>query len=232
MSLQINTISANFEVEQAKGLLRQLAQRGEIKNFSETLLVPHTLRSEVQMTAAATSFHVPILVNDNITGNAFNTENRLSLQDVFVVTAIGVFVAKPASSTDTNYDIFNYADPTVFTTANVASSIKGFYKNAFLRYANNNRTVLPYWDLNRHYNAPITQTQTAPGYAANTQPVVASQNGSVDGFYPVQPGIVYNGGGNIDCNVILKGNLTAVESTQRLIVVHRGILLQNASGIS
>lgn len=232
MSYQINTISANFEFEQAKTLLRELRRRNEIKDYDETLLVAHTLRSEVPMTAVATSFHVPILVNDSIAGQSFNTENRLQLQDVFVCTGIGVYVAKPASSTDTNFDIFSYPDPTVFTTANVASSIKGFYKNAFLRYANNNRTVLPYWDLNRHYNAPITQTQTAPGYAANTQPIVASQNGSVDGFYPVQPGIVYNGGGNIDCNVILRGNLTAVESTQRLVVIHRGILLQNASNIS
>jgi hypothetical protein len=231
MSLVINNLNADFEFQQAKKVLAKLVAMGQLRSFDETLLIQHTLRSEVALSATATSFHIPLLANDPLSPQPFNTENRLALQDIAVVTSMSVCVAKPASTTDTQFGLYNYGDTSVFSSANTATSIRGMYSNGYIKYTNNQQVVLPYWDLNRHYNVPMQQPQTHPYYAANADAFISSYNGSVDGFYPVNPGVIINGAGNVDMNLILRGNLTAVETNQRLVVLFRCVLLQNASSV-
>jgi hypothetical protein len=231
VSLQINTANASLSYDRSKMLLTQVL--GLKNGINDNLLVQHTIRSEVALNTTATSFHLPILTNDQQNGtNTYLTENRLTLQDLFVVNQIGFFVASPSSPIDTAFKLSTYGDPQIFTTAGAAAAINGMYANAYLKYTNNNRVVLPYWDLQRHYNSPVQQSFDKPYYSAsNTQAYGASQNGSVDGFYPVEPSIIFNGGGNIDMNVILKGNLAAIQANSRIVCLFRGILLQNASSV-
>jgi hypothetical protein len=138
-------------------------------------------------------------------------------------------VAKGASATDAAYQVFNYLPTAVFSSANVAAAGIGMFYNGFLKFVNNQQVVAPYWDLLRHYKAPNQQQIAAPFYAANTQGYVSEVDGTTDGFFPVQPMWVFNGGGNVQVSLNLAQNLAAVETYQKLVVFVRGFLLQNAS---
>jgi hypothetical protein len=173
---------------------------------------------------------VPILSNDSYYGNTtFNTENRLSIQDVFTATEIGVFVGVPSSSTATNWSLYNYVPPSIFTTSNSDTALVGLYNNGYLKFVNNQRVVAPFWDLKRHYNIPQTQIAANAGYTSSGVNTQAQVDGTSDGFYPVYPQWVFNGGGNIDMNVFLPQSLAAITANSRLVVMFRGFLLQNAS---
>lgn len=231
----INSLTVSQQLQQARALMASLTNPdGSImfKNLDKAVLVQHTLRSTVLLNNSSTSFQLPILQNSAYGTNTQSVapdQNLLSLQDVFCATEINFAVAKPSSSTDAGYQAFNYAPSAVFSTANVASSIIGMYYNAYLKFVNNQQVVAPYWDLLRHYKAPNQQQITAPYYAANTQGYVSEVDGTTDGFYPVQPMWVFNGGGNVQVSLNLSQSLTAVETNQKGVLFVRGFLLQNAS---
>ena len=231
----INSMTLGFQLDQARRLMASLTNAdGSImfKNFDKAVLVQHTLRSTVLLNATSTSFQVPILQNSAYGTNTQSVapdQNLLSLQDVFCATEINVGIAKAASATDAAYQVFNYLPSAVFSTANVAAAGIGMFYNGFLKFVNNQQVVAPYWDLLRHYKSPNQQQIAAPYYAANTQGYVSEVDGTTDGFFPVQPMWVFNGGGNVQVSLNLAQNLAAVETYQKLVVFVRGFLLQNAS---
>jgi len=204
------------------------------KNFDKAVLVQHTLRSTVLLNATSTSFQLPILQNSAYGTNTQSVapdQNLLSLQDIFCATEINVAVAKASSATDASYQPFNYAPASVFTTANVAPAIIGMYSSGSLKFVNNQQVIAPYWDLQRHYLVPNQQPATAAYYSGSGINYVSQVDGSTDGFYPVQPMWVFNGGGNVQVSLNLAQNLAAVETYQKLVLFVRGFLLQNASMI-
>ena len=199
--------------------------------ITDQMLTQSTIRSEVAMSTGATTFHIPITVNDAQNGqnSQFNTMRLLTLQDLFVVTELSVQVAKPTSATDAAFEIFTY--PTLETfTANANAAILGAFNNGYISYTNNNRVITPYWDLKRHLKTPVTQYQLHTGFATGTATFDA-QDGSTDGFYPVEPGWVLSGGANMQMNINLPAAMANVDANSRFIVQARGILLQNLSGI-
>jgi hypothetical protein len=232
----INSITIDNQLNKAKSLVSMLTFPGTRKlmfpNIDDAIIVQHTLVSNVLMSATQTAFHIPILANDQRNGvNTFVTENRLQLQDLFVCTEVGMFVAVPTSASDGRFPMYSYAPPTVFSTANTASSIQGAYTNGYIRQSSNNQVISPYWDTYKHYNVPQTQIASAVGYTTSTNATVGSVDGATDGFYPVTPGWVFNGGGNLDMNFIIPQNMQAVETNSRFVFMWRGFLLQNASGV-
>jgi hypothetical protein len=235
MANQINSITLSNQLQQARALMASLTNPdGSLmfKNFDKAVLVQHTLRSTVVLNNSSTSFQVPILQNSAYGTNTQSVapdQNLLSLQDVFCATEINVGVAKPSSTTDASYQVFNYAPTSVFSTANTATSIIGMYNNAFLKFVNNQQVIAPYWDLLRHYLVPNQQPATNAYYTASAVNYISQVDGSTDGFYPVQPMWVFNGGGNVQVSLNLAQNLAAVESNQKLVLFVRGFLLQNAS---
>ena len=66
--------------ENAKTLIQQLGY-----DASHAVLTPSFLRSEVLLTTTSASYHVPVLVNDNVNGTPTVREQRLALQDLFIV---------------------------------------------------------------------------------------------------------------------------------------------------
>ena len=227
MGLQLNSITGDFDFQKAKALLQN--QLGLQNGLNDNLLVNHSIRGEVVLNNTSTTFIIPLIATNQ--AQTTNTANLLALQDMFVINKIGVFVGNPASATDTNYKLFSYGDANTFTGANVAASIEGMYNNGNLKFTNNQRVVLPYWDLKRHHFVPRTQTAANAYFTASGESLVNAEDGTVDGFYPVQPSVLLNGAGNAVLELDLKGNLTAVAANQRLVVILRGILLQNASSI-
>ena len=226
MAYQLNAITGDYEFQKAKALLQNVLnlQNG----INDNLLVNHSIRGEVALSTSGTTFQIPLIATNSAATT--NTSNLLALQDMFVINKIGVFVAAPSSATDTAYKLFSYGDKTVFT-GGADAAVEGMFSNAFLKYTNNQRVVLPYWDLKRHHFVPRTQTAANAWYSASGETLVNSEDGTSDGFYPVEPSVLLNGAGNAVMELDLKGALSAVTTYQRLVIILRGILLQNASSI-
>src|ERR1700694_1822773 len=124
MSTKLTNHNQTLVLDNAKDLIWNAGY-----DWRKAKLTQSFLRSEVLMSTSQSRLHLPVLVTDAQNGNAFNTERRLQLTDVFVVSSLNVQVAKPASSTDPAYDTFNFADLSVFTTSGVPAAIKGAYSN-------------------------------------------------------------------------------------------------------
>jgi hypothetical protein len=231
----INSLTIGNQLQQARQLMAGLTNPdGSImfKNLDKAVLVQHTLRSTVLLNNSSTSFNIPVLQNSAYGTNTQSVapdQNLLSLQDVAVCTEISVQVAKPSSASDAGYQSFSYAPTGVFSSANTAASIIGMFYNGSLKFVNNQQVIAPFFDLLRCYKAPNQQAIAAPYYAANTQGYVSEVDGTTDGFYPVQPMWVFNGGGNVQLTLQLAQALTAVETNEKLVVFMRCFLLQNAS---
>lgn len=188
------------------------------------------IRTEVALSTTKTSYQFPILVNDNINGSSFNTSNLLNLQDAFYVSSIGLFFAKPASSTATNFQLVTYPNASIFTTANTASSLYTWY-NSSLQLVVNNRQIIPSYDLYRHYSVPQMQTTTNADYATSNINYKDQQSGADSGFYPVEPGWVLVGSKNNTLTVNLPQAMAAVETDSRVVIIFRGHLAQNVTPV-
>jgi hypothetical protein len=231
----INSVTIGNQLQQARALMAGLTNPdGSLmfKNFDRAVLVQHTLRSTVLLNNSSTSFNIPVLQNSAYGTNTQSTapdQNLLSLQDVAVCTEISVQVAKAASATDSAYQSFSYAPASVFSTSGVSAAIIGMFYGGSLKFVNNQQVIAPYWDLFRHYKSPNQQPATNAYYTASSVNYVSEIDGTTDGFYPVQPMWVFNGGGNVQLSLQLPTALAAVESYQKLVVFMRTFLLQNAS---
>lgn len=201
-------------------------------NVAQAKLTQSQLRSEAAMSASVTRFHMPILINDSQNGNAFNTEKRLQLQDVFIVSAIALAVAKPASATDGMFDLFTYGNSTVFSAANTAASVKGAYANGNLSMIVDNDQVLPYLPTNLLYRAPITQQGANVGYTTSGVNLTDSRDGSNDGIFQIEPNFILSGNAQIDVSLNLPAALTAVETNSRFVLLFYGLLAQNCSKVA
>ena len=200
---------------------------------SRAILTQSFLRSEAAMSTSSSTYNLPIIVTQNQGASQFNTERRLQLTDVFVVSSINVQAAKPASTSDALFKLYNYGSPTVFTTSNAAASIDGVYANGFLSMLIDNNQMLPAWDLDQHFRAPITQANSVVYYTGATAlAYVDSRDGSNDGIMQVEPNFVLAGNFNIQFTLNTIVGMTAVETNSRWVVRLRGILAQNCSKIS
>jgi hypothetical protein len=227
----VNNINSNEVFQQAKRFIIEALNLPAGQTVNDQMFTQSTIRGEVVLTATATQFHIPISVNDPLQGqNQFNTERRLGLQDLFGVTSMAVFIALPSGSADASYDLFTYPTLEKFSGAQ-SNALRGFYANGYMKYTNNGTIVTPYWDLKQHYKVPNQQFNAVPYYAANTTGYIDEVMGTVDGFIPVSPSWVFSGASNMDMNVNIPANMASVAANTRLVVLFRGILFQNLSGV-
>lgn len=201
-------------------------------NVAQAKLTQSLLRSEVAMSSSSTRFHIPVTVNDSQNGNAFNTEKRLQLQDVFIVSSIALKVAVPASSTDGMFDLFSYSNLTKFSNTNTADSVRGAYSNGNLSMVIDNDQILPYFPTNWLYRAPITQQATNVGYTTSGVNLLDSSDGANDSIIQIEPNFILSGSAQIDFNLNLPAAMTAIETNSRWVVLQYGLLAQNCSKIA
>lgn len=200
---------------------------------SNAILTQSFLRAEVAMSASQSQYQLPLIVTQNNGATQFATEKRLQLTDVFIVSSINVQAAKPASSTDAGFKLYNYGNTTVFSTTTCAAAIDGAYANGFLSMLIDNQQMLPAWDLDQHYCAPRTQQSSIVYYSGGTAVTTQdSRDGSNDGIQLVEPNFVLAGNFNIQLTLNTIQSMSAVESNSRWVVRFRGILAQNCSKIS
>jgi hypothetical protein len=165
-------------------------------------------------------------------GTPTNTEQRLSLNDGFSIFEIGVFVADPASATDTQYKLFSYPNATQFATSNVANSLNGFYNNGVLNISKDQVNYLENYPLYNHRYVPEVQDGLTFGYTTSgaTAPSgVDSFNGLSDAFAPLASFINITGRDTLTVNIQLPAGLQAVETYQRVILIFRGYKAYNVA---
>ena len=222
---QQNTVNSRLVYENAK---KNLADAGV--SLANAKLTQSFLRLENQLLTNKTQWQFPVLNNqNNFSGTIFPTEQRLNQQDSFVSAMLGVFVSNPTSNTVANFVLHTYPNAQVFTTANTAASLETLY-NSYLQLAVNNDIILPAWDVSRHRLVP--QSQKGVGITAQTITNIDQIDLGSDGFYPVEPNLVFIGSKNSVLNLILPVALTAVESFERVSIVLRGVLAQNSTIIT
>ena len=197
---------------------------------SATVLSQSYLRSEVQMSTSTTSYHIPILVNDNQNGatSSYNTSSLLALQDAFVVSSIFIGWANPTSATDAAFIPQSYPNAQIAGTQAIATALQAIYSSN-LQVNVNNRQILTGWDTLRHYYVPQTQQVAVASLTVGISQADLSENG----FYPVEPNLVFVGSKNNQVTLNFPQALTAVPSAGygRLVVIFRGILAQNCTSV-
>lgn len=207
--------------ENAKALVRGLGY-----SVDQAVLTQSYIRSEVALSTSIANYHLPVLVNDTQNGAVRVNEKRLNLQDIFVASEISVLIGVGAS-TNTASQLFTYPNGVTFTAA-TDTDLLSIY-NGSLNLTINNQQVLPAWDVYRHYYVP--QTQGGVGITAQTIFPVDQNDASDNGFYPVEPGIVFNGAANINFQLTANGAPASILANSFICVIQRGILLQNVTTV-
>lgn len=217
----MNSIAARMVYENALQSLRD-AFADNPEGLKDTRPLQSYLRVELPLVAGDTAYNFNLLTNE---GAAFNTERRLKLQHSFVVSEIGIFLGAPSGATDTTFRPVTYPNTQLFPV-NFAA-MQGFY-NGSLNIMVDNVRYLDSWDLWRHYDTNETQ-QTAPLGAGSPGDQFC---GKEDGFYPMEPNIVFIGSKDSQIQITLPtGGLTAVDANSRAIIIFRGILAQNSTSV-
>jgi hypothetical protein len=198
-------------------------------NPATAVLTQSYLRFEANLSSTSTQYQLDVEVNSNV-NPAFITQQKLALQDSFLASECGVFIGIPSAAPITNAEVklYSYPDITAFTAA-MAEDLLALY-NGQMSLTVNQRVVLPSWDLFRHYKAPIVQT----GFTPNGVTVGNQQNSidfSSDGFYPVEPNIVFVGSKKNQLQISLPQAIATYPTNARLVVIFRGLLAQNSTPV-
>jgi hypothetical protein len=198
-------------------------------NPAKAVLSQSYLRFEANLTATTTQYNFDVLVNDNLNPN-FVTQNKLNLQDAFITSSIGIFIGIPVSSaiSEGRVKLYSYPDKQVFTPA-TAANLQTLY-SGFLSLTVNQRVVVPSWDVYRHYCTPVMQTGFEPtGVTVNE--IDNSTDFSSNGFFNVEPNMVFVGSKKNQLQITLPQALTAPPTDSRVVIICRGLLSQNSTSV-
>lgn len=223
--MQINYVNSRMAFEVALQLLENLGYSTAQANPTQSYV-----RSEVVIDSSRTQYNIPIVVNQSPAGQAlFPSEKRVELQDIFVPTELGIFVAAPASATAPALKLYTYENKTIFT-GSTDVALQNLWAGRYSMVVNNQQ-VLPAWDIWKHYKAPNVQQAKNVDYAASNISIIDDISGAENGFYPVAPSFVLNGAANIQATINLPQAIGTVLTNSRIVVIHRGILLQNVTSV-
>jgi hypothetical protein len=211
--------------ENAKNLINQLGY-----DASHAVLTPSYLRSEVLLTTTSAAYHVPVLINDNQNGTPTVREQRLALQDLFIVSSVQ-FLLTSGASTSGSAKNYTYPNLTAFPTG--AAQLYNVY-NGYFNIQVNNQNVLPKWSILQHLDIPQTQQNTNFNAATATAPAqYAIDQVTMDQFalQVCEPNIVLNGASNINASIILPAAPSTVDANTYVATLWYGILAQNCTSV-
>lgn len=188
------------------------------------------IRLEVELNGLNNNFVFGLTPNQvNSTNVQFITEKRLNLQDSLCVNEYAVFVGFPGSRTDTLFELKTFGNPNTFTGAGVAGSLNGtLYSNGGFQINCNNDVIVPYRGLFNHLYKPQTQQTAAIGAGSPMDQI----RGAEDGMITEEPNVVLIGSKNYVPQIVLPSNLAGTWTTERAIIVFRGVLAQNSTVVS
>jgi hypothetical protein len=222
----MNSVAARDDFYNAAMLFQKTFNFSSVDEAIEAFkLTQSELRLEQPLLANQNQYRFAILNTETGPGGQiFNTELRLRQQDTFVPTHVGIFLALPSSTTDATFRLNSYPNQSVFTNA---LQMRALY-NGELKIMVNNYQYTYSWGLQRHWCSNQTQ-QTAAFGAGSPE----DQNAfSDDGFYPMQPYVLFGGAQNVQINILLPSAPTAVDANSRYVMIFRGVLAQNSTPVS
>lgn len=232
----ITSQDARLVFDNARAAIANIRDSNGMPMYSlkEAKLTQSYLRSEVFLSTANAKYQFPIKINDQFTGTAIQpTEQRLQLQDVFIVSYVGLFLGLGATGSST-YKLNSYADPSVFTTGGVETAgaipLETVY-NGLLKLEINNNVIVPAWDLIRHKKVPNQQPADNAYYTTSAIKYVSEFSGIGTGFYPTEPNWILSGGANINLSINLPSAPATLDTNTRVALILRGILAQNVSAV-
>jgi hypothetical protein len=195
-------------------------------NAGKAVLSQSFLRFEAALSITQATYIFDTLVNENTNPN-FITQNKLNLQDALAVSEIGIYLALPSSAStgESRVRLFTYPSPTVFAGAGVADAMNTVYTGN-MTLTVNQRTIIPYWDIQKHLFIPQTQATAA------ANPPLDQFEGNHSGMYPAEPNIVLIGSKKNILAINLDNAPAAVQANSRLVIILRGILMQNVTSIN
>src|SRR3984885_181632 len=200
-------------------------------NRGNVILSQSFLRSEIVLDTTRNTYQFGILNNQITNGQTqiFNTEQRLTLQDIFYVAALGYYFNV---QTDANqkYHLYTHPPGTIYNGSNTLT-LDALW-NAELSLNVNNRVIISAWDMWRHYETPQTQYPTYGTFVGTQQyPVNDEHYGSQSGMFPCEPMWILNGAFDNVMNLTFNYGLATigVSNGQRMVLIMRGILAQNCS---
>lgn len=187
------------------------------------------IRLECGLSANATMFKFGLTEKQNSTsGEQFNTEQRLNMQDTLVANEYGIFVAKTASDTDTEFELKTYGNFVNFTAAAAAALNGTLYTNGSFSIMCNGDLIYPYRGLVNHIYKPQTQQTSALGVGSPADQI----RGAEDGYITLAPNLLLIGQKGYQPVINLKSNLSTVDANSRVILIFRGVLAQNSTSVS
>lgn len=214
--MSISTAGQRLVYANAK---RMLISQG--LSVSNAVLTQSYLRLEVAASVNSNTLTFNVIQNQN---TQFATEQRLTLQDSFVVAECGVFWFIPTSSTASNSPLISWPNPNTFSTANAATSAESLY-NSYLKLEVNKKVVVPAWDVYR--SRCVNQTQLT---AATNSPV-DQLSGRDDVFYATEPNWVVIGSRNSIFTITMPNSFAAIQANSRIVLYLRGVLAQNSTSV-
>jgi hypothetical protein len=188
---------------------------------SKAYLTQSFLRLEVLANVNSNSYTFNTIQGN---GTVYATENRLILQDSFVVAECGVFWFIPTAVGASNSPLISWPNANTFTTANAASSAETLY-NSYLQLSVNKTIVVPSWDVYR--SRCVNQTQLT---AATNSPV-DQLSGRDDVFYPTEPNWVVIGSRSSIFTIVMPNSFAAIQANSRIVLYMRGVLAQNSTSV-
>lgn len=186
-------------------------------------LTQSSLRTEAVLTANTGAYPFPIL--ETKPGNAgvvIQTEIRLSMQDTFVPTRVRVTLANPGSLADGAFRLYTYPNQDVFG-AN-AIQMRALY-NATISMSVNNYNYSYNWSLQKHWYSGNPQ-QTG-GFGAGSPE--DQMDGSENGYYPMQPFVLFGGLQKVQININIPLPPTGVLANSRYVMEFEGVIAQNST---
>jgi len=188
--------------------------------------------------AATTQIKFDVLSTDTTYGNVSTMENRLKVTDVFVATAISIFIYKAGSSATASAvtaaqraiarPSFN-ANVGVFTAANEADNLMSLY-NGSLKLLVNRKVYFEALDCQRFYRAGDVQAGliTATG-GVTTQ--VDNRPEANYGFIGLDPTLSIGGASQNDFSINMPAALSCAgtSSSNFLVLYFRGYQVQGAA---
>ena len=194
------------------------------------------LQFEQPINANQTSYTFPVTTvqTNGTTGVPTQTEVRLNQQDSFFVSHIGYFIKCTVNAgAYTGFQDMLFTFPSTALLGTVDLDRANLFWNGYLKLTVNQTVITPYWDLQRHHQAPISQR---PIQSSNIYPWMFSDefDGSQQGFYPLEPNWLLVGSRNIqlegffprpfDSTIVLGGTLS-------MVIICRGVLAQNSTPV-
>lgn len=219
--MQISNNDRRITFDVAKRLLEKYGIKPEQANPAYGYL-----RLEAPLVDGTTQVRFPLLQQQSFNNTPIaNTEQRLALQDTFVVGSKGVFLyfydtvekipKTPLLTGLTPYNApagytYGLLQP-IWTTGALQAfdaSSNELWMSGWMRYTADYQVLIPYYDLLQHYFVPQSQATPATTSSNNLDPTadpyygfawnIPQQDGLSDGFMPMEPNIVLSGAKNTE----------------------------------